>query len=1313
MDATDKRSEVKQKFIESSLKGLKSTAYSEYQSKLLSGNYRKNRNTLKKNQNTLIGLKKSLTKKLNSGKTKQEKGTLQKIQKLDMLLEHMDEETNVENDDEDEDDETNDEDEEDETNDEDEENETNDEDEEDKTNESKVNIKSISPIPMALSSVKVNKEQNFVIENNLSYEEQKENFLTQLEEKVKFCKNECKKLETELSIYKSLEEKKKIADFELSVNAKLFDLLTKRILDPDANWKNKIDILVNIPTSIKSDNKILRGGDYMEALFQLSIVINILEQFKNKHIKMYDIDKYKRIKEYEGSYLYNKTVLNSGGSEQVQGISDITFEVSETPFNKTTSSIKKEYKCGDFTSVNDIEIKNTMYFVSVKGFIKEKSIKKDYDIPLLYTQTQFFENANFNGRKILAVGVKNGDEFRERLDKTRIDFLPKIVRENIFSYKNTKIEKGILDLFEDFRRDFFIKYPLKTLDEIENKIRELYPEEKEIKPALSLYYHQELVSRAVINRINNELTRTSDNKLSKPHFMCIGVLPRGGKSYIAGGIIKMYEKQLNKSSGFNVLFMTYAVTETLSQFNDDLIGKFADFNDYEFIDIRKIKEYKSTKKNKFIFSSRQFATGKGASITDEEGNEEKQMKDVFKIIQPYADSIDLVFFDEAHIAVLTPPMQKNFTESFMRFKAPIILMTATYKKPVNILSGKNDLFVWDLFDIKDMRSLAENGYELFIKQKNQYDVISRYGELAIKILEERKALGQNEYQLVYPYSNFPEPYFVSPTFNSEIIEKINKSGGFSYDDIFKIQPIKDNIENFNLIKDTTRWKDWHTLLQNYEHATALKSYITYNPETTNVFKEIFNNSQKHGATRPINDKPFSILMFLPTTTESVSALCRIWGSFLLMEKYWHEKYILITLSPFDDNEKKIKSKPKVTQGGYFEIEQIGGYSGCEDDIICFREKIKGDDLKEKIIELERKALKSKKGLLLLSGEVAKMGISLPCVDVVFMLDSGKESDDIIQKMFRSLTDSPGKKFGYIVDMNIKRIVEAFFLYDLEKDKQNIKSERLHDKNEKRLNKIAEAFNWGYDSFIDNNIKKIDYNSMMKIIKDKVLGNLEDLILNTFLEKIKDETDYFIEETELGKELFNLVKTTSLIKTKKDKSEEFAQGQELNNREKEATEGKEKKERTKKEQSELEKQLKREENIKKEIKKKILNIQTTFINSMLIRNDNIEWNKNLTIDMLLSQYNQDKLISMKPIKCECDKNNSCSFKNNIYERVYCEVNKYTDKDDEKARKLIILLERIINEEPLIKHTWNNYIESFIKKIETKAKNIKKVPKIGNV
>ena len=66
----------------------------------------------------------------------------------------------------------------------------------------------------------------------------------------------------------------------------------------------------------------------------------------------------------------------------------------------------------------------------------------------------------------------------------------------------------------------------------------------------------------------------------------------------------------------------------------------------------------------------------------------------------------------------------------------------------------------------------------------------------------------------------------------------------------------------------------------------------------------------------------------------------------------------------------------------------GNYiSDCVKSGMCLREKIEEKDLKAKIINIERESLKQGKGLLILTGKVAQMGISLPCADVAFLLDS--------------------------------------------------------------------------------------------------------------------------------------------------------------------------------------------------------------------------------------------------------------------------------------------------------------------------------------
>ena len=87
-----------------------------------------------------------------------------------------------------------------------------------------------------------------------------------------------------------------------------------------------------------------------------------------------------------------------------------------------------------------------------------------------------------------------------------------------------------------------------------------------------------------------------------------------------------------------------------------------------------------------------------------------------------------------------------------------------------------------------------------------------------------------------------------------------------------------------------------------------------------------------------------------------------------------------------------------------------------------------------------------------------MGISLPCADVAFLLDSDTEADDIIQKMFRALTDNSGKKFGFIVDVNIKRIIKALFEYDIRKDKLRLNTKPLT--NQERIDNGLDELEWG-------------------------------------------------------------------------------------------------------------------------------------------------------------------------------------------------------------------------------------------------------------
>jgi hypothetical protein len=514
----------------------------------------------------------------------------------------------------------------------------------------------------------------------------------------------------------------------------------------------------------------------------------------------------------------------------------------------------------------------------------------------------------------------------------------------------------------------------------------------------------------------------------------------------------------------------------------------------------------------------------------------------------------------------------------MKFNIPIILMTATYKKTSTVLDDVTDLFVWDLFDIKDMTNLPNTNSKLHLENFTKSDVVTRYGPLAIDILQKRINLGQTLLNIAEPYINFPQPVFISPTFSDDTISKLHLTqSGYNHSDIFKI-----NYDSA-LLDNTINWKEWQKLLVNREHALILRDYLTPTDEELDEIDQaligdkkinrndtalirIFRKAQLN-QTRPSYGTPFTAIMFLPTHLDDISigALCRIWGSFMAQTKYWGNNFTILTLSELvhpirkhnavaaeavaeaeieaevkegeeaevkegeeaeaeveeeaaeevkeeaeeaegevEAEEVKEEAEGEEVEGGsYYELIQYGGDypEECVKSGMCVREKFtKKMDLKERIISIERESLKQGKGLLILTGKVAQMGISLPCADVAFLLDSDSEADDIIQKMFRALTDSPGKKFGFIVDVNIKRIANALFEYDIKKDKLRKESKPITGSD--RITNILELCDWGYDAYSMSDNSGIDYTLFMEKIKNKIFNKLD--LLKISSEQVKNE-----------------------------------------------------------------------------------------------------------------------------------------------------------------------------------------------------------------
>jgi|694.fasta_scaffold37243_2 superfamily II DNA or RNA helicase len=70
----------------------------------------------------------------------------------------------------------------------------------------------------------------------------------------------------------------------------------------------------------------------------------------------------------------------------------------------------------------------------------------------------------------------------------------------------------------------------------------------------------------------------------------------------------------------------------------------------------------------------------------------------------------------------------------------------------------------------------------------------------------------------------------------------------------------------------------------------------------------------------------------------------------------------------------------------------------------------------------------KHGLIILTGNVGSLGVSLPEVDVAFMMHDMESADMNYQQMMRVLTEMQGKKDGIVVDLNVWRFLNTINLY---------------------------------------------------------------------------------------------------------------------------------------------------------------------------------------------------------------------------------------------------------------------------------------------
>jgi len=327
-------------------------------------------------------------------------------------------------------------------------------------------------------------------------------------------------------------------------------------------------------------------------------------------------------------------------------------------------------------------------------------------------------------------------------------------------------------------------------------------------------------------------------------------------------------------------------------------------------------------------------------------------------------------------------MSKNILQSYSSQKTIKLYLTATYAKPLSEWNIPLDCqFYWDIED------------EQLCKKRNIQGLVEKHGEDVLLFLTEA-----NKEVKLSVYDKMPDLELITNIMDRKRYEVIKER-----------------------IKDSSYGFSNSTLLSgNFpSEVDAMLAYITgsnkeedYPKKDLSIFGRIKRKCIKSNSRTKLNNGDFtSQLWFLP------------FG-------------INMTINKVSEHLKDRMLKNSVLKN--YEIK-----------IVNSKKEYKLKDIKEEIKNWELKAKEDgKDGLILLAGNQLTLGITLPFVDIVFLFNDIVSSDKIIQMMYRCMTESMNntendkinsgrKKMGFVVDLNISRVLNTLLDYNVHKKDLNV------------------------------------------------------------------------------------------------------------------------------------------------------------------------------------------------------------------------------------------------------------------------------------
>lgn len=331
---------------------------------------------------------------------------------------------------------------------------------------------------------------------------------------------------------------------------------------------------------------------------------------------------------------------------------------------------------------------------------------------------------------------------------------------------------------------------------------------------------------------------------------------------------------------------------------------------------------------------------------------------------------DVVLIDEIHEGGCTDK-SKQIMENNSGVKTKFILMTATYEKPIAEFGlAKEDCFFWDLEDVR----LVKNWNVDNIARLHE-----KHGNMVLTLADEFR---ERKHDIAKDYAQFPEPHLLTTVMQQKYYAKL-----------VKLMDTPKNTCGFSMRSLFMTTKD-NTAFQNPTYVDRFLELIS-----GSNFEEDFDG-------------------FDNSMIERIRRIQRMNGhnrvkSFLTMQ--WFLPYgIGQTLEGV-----KNALIERIKMNDVFRKYAIMTLDSGDVNIPA---RVSAEITKAKSM--------NKIGLIILTGDVGSLGVSVPEIDATFLMHDFESSDKTFQQLTRCLTEDyeNGKRVGVIVDFNVWRVLNTLSTY---------------------------------------------------------------------------------------------------------------------------------------------------------------------------------------------------------------------------------------------------------------------------------------------